>query len=178
MKIAEILTVFLVYYGVDCYHLKLAQEKVRRTIYLKSSRKGIFLGDFDFVVPENPRDSAISEPNSRLKFLAIFPTVYFSRPSIAKALEQDEYIDNAAGYAIGIFPGWLNMPRKTPTKVTMSQYQSEEVLFVSSNYLSDIPNKEKNSTSLKIDGDKLVSNEFNRFGLLPGLKLPRNQMPS
>jgi len=37
--------------------------------------------------------------------------------------------------------------------------------------------KEKNSTSLKIDGDKVISNEFNRSGLLPGLKLPRNQMP-
>jgi len=37
--------------------------------------------------------------------------------------------------------------------------------------------KEKNSTSLKIDGDKVISNEFNRSDLLPGLKLPRNQMP-
>ena len=37
--------------------------------------------------------------------------------------------------------------------------------------------KEKNSTSLKIDGVNVISNEFNRSGLLPGLILPRNQMP-
>ena len=47
--------------------------------------------------------------------------------------DLDQVVDKNSGFKIGVFPGWITIPRKLPTP-TLSKYQIEEILLVATNF--------------------------------------------
>ena len=70
---------------------------------------------------------------------SLIPAVLYSQLLFSKRANADSNIftDKTIGYQIDIPPGWVGLPRSTPT-TTLSKYQQEQVLFTANNFAEGV----------------------------------------
>ena len=125
-----LLTIVLGSYSALAFSLKFTKQLPRLFICKLEANRNAEIPS----IPESPKQTMEKDASKRLRSsLLALPVGFVSLTRKAHATDEERYEDKSSGFSIDLPPGWLPLPRKTPTP-TMMKYQTEEVLFVANNF--------------------------------------------
>jgi hypothetical protein len=132
-----LLTVVFSSYSALAFSLKCTKQPPRLFIFELEAKPEANRNAEVRSFPESPKHLIGRDVSKRLRSALLALPVGFvtlnSRATEACATDEEKYEDKSSGFSIDLPPGWLPLPRKTPTP-TMMKYQTEEVLFVANNF--------------------------------------------